>query len=378
MGRILLTFIRKEWIQSVRDPRLRFILFGAPLIQVIIFGYVVTTDIRNIPLHVQDHDRSKASRELVSSFFANRYFIAVVGADENAEQTMRRGRARASLVIPAGFNRRISRGETGSVQILIDGTDGNSALIIKGYVEEILNRYNLKVLSSRINRHLPAARPWIRSWPLVRPQMRILYNPELVSAHFMVPGLLCIILLLATALLSGMSIAREKEMGTLEQILVSPLARWQFILGKTMPYVFIGFIDILLLLVASRLLFHIPVRGNLLLLLLAAVIFLFTSLGLGLFGASVSRNQSQVLLSIFPFFMPAFLLSGLFFPVASIPAGLRWLAYINPMTYFLKIVRSILLKGAGMDILGLDYLVLALFGIALIVYSSLKFRKRIE
>lgn len=378
MGRILLTFIRKEWIQSMRDPRMRFILFGAPLIQVIIFGYVVTTDIHNISLLVQDYDRSSVSRTLAASFFATKYFVRPVTETVNVELAMRRGSARACLVIPAGFNRQINRGEVGTAQILIDGTDGNSALIIKGYVEEIMNRFILEQMFVRLNRHHPEIQSWIRSWPLVRPQIRVLYNPELVSAHFMVPGLLCIILLISTALLSGMSIAREKETGTMEQILVSPLAQWQFILGKTIPYVIIGFIDLGVLLIASRILFHIPFRGSMVLLLLAAVIFLFSSLGLGLFGASVSGNQAQVLLSIFPFFMPSFLLSGLVFPVASIPLLFRWIAYINPMTYFLKIVRGILLKDAGLNALGLDYLMLALFGAALITFSSLRFRKRLE
>jgi ABC-2 type transport system permease protein len=186
------------------------------------------------------------------------------------------------------------------------------------------------------------------------------------------------ILLIVTALLSGLSITREKELGTMEQIIVSPLRRVEFILGKTIPFVLVGLIDVVLVLVAARILFHIPIRGSLVLLFVAALIFLFTSLGLGLFGASVSRTQAQVMLTIFPFMMPAFLLSGLFFPITSMPVALRWIAYINPLTYFLVIVRGILLKGAGLPALWRELLILAVFGAALLTFSALRFRKRIE
>jgi ABC-2 type transport system permease protein len=194
----------------------------------------------------------------------------------------------------------------------------------------------------------------------------------------MVPGLLCQILLIITAILSGASITREKELGTMEQILVSPLKRIQFILGKTIPFVLVGFIDVILVLVMAKILFQIPINGSLLLFFFTAIIFLFTSLGIGLLGASVSKTQSQVMLTIFPIMMPAFLLSGLFFPIASIPLSLRWISYINPLTHYLIIVRGILLKGAGFFTLYKEIGFLALFGIFFFSFAAMRFRKRMD
>jgi ABC-2 type transport system permease protein len=379
--RVLLTLIKKELTQALRDNRMRFILFGAPIIQLIVFGYVVTTDIRNIPLLLIDYDRSSASRELAAAFYASGYFVRVTagnGAVPSAEAALKRNQARVAIIIPDGFSAYLDRQEPAPVQILLDGTDGNSANITKGYVEEIMAEYSGKKLERNWNsltRTLNLARPTV---PLLVPQIRVFYNPELRSSSFMVPGILCMILLMVTAVLSGLSITREKELGTLEQILVSPLRRIEFILGKTIPFVLVGLVDVVLILAAARILFHIPMRGSLALLFLAALVFLFTSLGLGLFGASVSKTQAQVMLTIFPFMMPAFLLSGLFFPIASIPAALRWIAYINPLTYFLVIVRGILLKGAGLAALWREIAILAAFGAALLTFSALRFRKRIE
>ena len=376
----LAAFIRKELIQALRDPRMRFILFGAPLLQLVIFGYVATTEIRNISMMVLDYDRSSASRELADAFFASGYFVRAdpaTGPVRAAAEALESNRARVAIVIPDGFSRDLERSVPAAIQVLLDGSDGNSANITKAYIDGILASFSQKRLVSALNRRRAQAgvNPGV---PMIDLQVRVFYNPELRSSSFMVPGILCMILLIVTALLAGLSITREKELGTMEQILVSPLSRAQFILGKTIPFVMVGLIDVVLILVAARLLFHIPLRGSMLLLFVSAIVFLFTSLGLGLFGASVSRTQVQVMLSIFPFMMPAFLLSGLFFPVMSMPVALRWIAYINPLTYFLVIVRGILLKGAGLDVLWRELLVLAVFGAGLLTFSALRFRKRLE
>jgi ABC-2 type transport system permease protein len=376
----LIAFVRKELIQALRDPRMRFVLFGAPLVQLVIFGYVVTTDIKNIPLLIIDYDRSSESREFAAAFFASGYFIRVGGSEKQvteAEAALKGNKARVAIVIPSGFSRNLSRNEPAAVQILLDGSDGNSANVTKAYIEGIIASYSKKRLELTLRVRSSAA-GMIHAAPFVDLQFRVFYNPELRSSSFMVPGILCMILLIVTALLSGLSITREKELGTLEQILVSPLSRFEFILGKTVPFVLVGLIDVVLILVAARLLFHIPIRGSLVLLFFSSLIFLFTSLGLGLFGASVSRTQAQVMLTIFPFMMPAFLLSGLFFPIASMPVALRWIAYVNPLTYFLVIVRGILLKGAGLPALWRELAILTVFGAALLTFSALRFRKRIE
>lgn len=377
--RVLVAFIKKELTQTFRDPRFRFILFGPPVLQLIIFGYVVTTEIKQISMVVVDYDQSRESRELVSDFSASGYFNRVGESTvpiAHPEDLLYRNKAKIALVIPPDFSENIGRNTTAQVQIVIDGADANAAIITKGYIEGIMSRYTEKLLMQR-----QAVIPQIAQRAMagiVNPEIRILYNEEMKSSHFMVPGLICLILLIVTALLTAVAVTREKELGTLEQLIVSPLSRWQFILGKTLPYVLVGLVDIALVLVVGKALFDIPMRGSLVFLFATAVIFLFTTLGIGLLAASVSKNQAQAMLTVFPILMPAFLLSGMVFPVASIPIGLRWIAYINPITYYLTVVRGILIKGAGFVDLYRELIALIVFGAFSVVFSSLRFRKQLE
>ncbi|HEX7319160.1 MAG TPA: ABC transporter permease [bacterium] len=374
--KILAAFIKKELTQTLRDTRMRFVLFAAPLIQLIIFGYVATTDVKNIAFHAVDFDRTSASRTLVSAFTASGYFKEILADDDSRknvnadpEIALRSNQADVVLVIPPDFSRKLSTNITAHIQALVDGSDGNAATIIKGYIEQIFYEWTQKQIMASLHSRATT--------PSINPRITVLFNPELKSSHFMVPGLICMILLLLTAILSAMAITREKELGTLEQILVSPLKRWEFIVGKTLPFVLVGFVDVLLILGVAKLLFDIPVRGNLLLLSFSSLIFLFTSLGIGLIAATVSRTQAQAMLTVMPIMMPAFLLSGLFFPVASIPEVLRWIPYINPITYFLIIVRGILLKGLGIGMLYREISVLIVFGIGFLTISSMFFQKKL-
>jgi ABC-2 type transport system permease protein len=379
--RVLLTFIKKELIQATRDRRMRFILFGAPLMQLILFGYVVTTDIKNITLLVIDHEQSVASREFTESFFSSGYFTRSkirIASSSDAERLLLEDKIKVVIIIPPDFSRNLARDNQTKIQILVDGSDGNAANITKAYIDEIIANYSKKVLFQILNSRTGISQLSSANKMLVTPEIWVLYNPALKSSTFMVPGIICQLLLIVTAVLSGASITKEKELGTIEQIFVSPLNKMQFILGKTIPFVLVGLLDVILILIMAKILFHIPINGSLLLFFFVAIIFLFTSLGIGLFAASVSRTQAQVSLTIFPFMMPAFLLSGLFFPIASIPVSLRWISYINPLTYFLIIVRGILLKGAGLAVLYKEIIFLALFGIFFIAFSSFRFRKRLE
>lgn len=379
--RVLLTFIKKELIQATRDRRMRFILFGAPLMQLILFGYVVTTDIKNITLLVIDHEQSVASREFTESFFSSGYFTRSkirIASSSDAERLLLKDKIKVVIIIPPDFSRNLARDNQTKIQILVDGSDGNAANITKAYIDEIIANYSKKVLFQILNSRTSISQLSSANKMLVTPEIRVLYNPALKSSTFMVPGIICQLLLIVTAVLSGASITKEKELGTIEQIFVSPLNKMQFILGKTIPFVLVGLLDVILILIMAKILFQIPINGSLLLFFFVAIIFLFTSLGIGLIAASVSRTQAQVSLTIFPFMMPAFLLSGLFFPIASIPISLRWISYINPLTYFLIIVRGILLKGAGLAVLYKEIIFLALFGIFFIAFSSFRFRKRLE
>ncbi len=375
---ILLAFVRKELTQTLRDKRFRFILFGAPVVQLIIFGYVVTTEIKDISLAVVDYAQTQDSRQLIASFTSSGYFKRVKIEQPSvsaADDYLRSNRAKVVLVIPPDFSKNITRGVPAQLKVAIDGADANAAIITRGYIEEITRAFAQRILE-RQQSQMPVLTNMAGSGSVV-PEIRILYNQEMKSSHYMVPGMIAMILLVTTALLTAVAITREKELGTLEQIIVSPLTRWQFILGKTLPYVMVGFIDVLLILATGKILFDMPIRGSIVLLFLTAIVFLFTTLGIGLLAASVSRNQAQAMLTVFPLMMPALLLSGFVFPVASIPLALRWIAYINPITYYLIVVRGILIKGAGIYELYTEILVLLGFGIFFIVFSSLRFKKRI-
>ncbi len=376
---ILLAFIKKELTQTLRDRRFRFILFGAPVIQLIIFGYVVTTETKDISLVMIDYAQTQESRALGASFTSSGYFkrIRVDNFSIDAvDDYLKSGRAKVVMIVPPDFSKDIAKGGTAQLKIAIDGADANAAIITRGYVEEIVRNFSQKIVERRQNQMPSLAIKAVSG--LVVPEVRIFYNQEMKSSHYMVPGMIAMILLVTTALLTAVAITREKELGTLEQIIVSPLSRWQFILGKTLPYILVGFIDVLLILATGKLLFDIPIRGSIVLLFLTAIIFLFTTLGIGLLAASVSKNQAQAMLTVFPLMMPALLLSGFVFPVASIPMALRWIAYINPITYYLIVVRGILLKGAGISELYTQILVLLGFGLFFIVFSSLRFTKRMK
>lgn len=377
--KILLAFIKKELTQTFRDKRFRFILFGAPVIQLVIFGYVVTTEIKDISLAVIDYAQTQESRELAASFTASGHFKQIkvksqaIGA---IDDYLKSNLAKIVLVIPPDFSKNLLAGASTQLKVAIDGADANAAIITRGYVEQIIRAFAQRVKERRMNQ--TPTRGGTSALGIVIPEVRILFNQEMKSSHFMVPGMIAMILLITTALLTAVAITREKELGTLEQIIVSPLTRWQFILGKTLPYILVGFIDVLLILATGKILFDIPIRGSIVLLFLTAIIFLFTTLGIGLLAASVSKNQAQAMLTVFPLMMPAFLLSGFVFPVASIPAALRWIAYINPITYYLVVVRGILIKGAGIYELYTEILKLLGFGLFFIVFSSLRFTKRME
>ncbi len=365
MNNILCIF-RKELILTFRDKRMRFIIFVAPVIQLIIFGYVVTTEVKNIKVILNDYDKSHISREFANSLLSSKYFIL----SKSNKNNLKKGNTDVIITIREGFSEKIGKGLSSELLISIDGTDANSANIIRGYLEEIINDFSISLLKEKSK--IPKGLNFIDT------RIILLYNSQLKSSYFMIPGIIVLILLIITSLLTALSITKEKEIGTIEQLIVSPIKRWEFILGKTIPYVFIGFIEVVIILIVARILFELPVRGNIFLLIFSLLIFLFTTLGLGLFGASVSKTQTEAILTIFPIIMPALLLSGFFFPVSSIPIALRWIAYINPLTYALTIVRKILIKGCSFMEIYNEILILIFFGIIFIVFSSLKFRKTIE
>ncbi len=373
----------KEFIQVFRDPRMRIVLFLPPMIQLIVFGYAANTDIRNISFAVYDQDRSPESRELVERFSASGYFRVTHAVQSPAE--MRRlidsGRISAALQINYGFSREIRQQLGTAVQVIVDGTDSNTASVVMSYAQSIVGEYSRYLLVKRLN-NLPDL-PYELKQPFYKKggieiQSRAFFNPNLESRNFYVPGIIALLIMLVTLILTCMAIVREREIGTMEQVMVSPIRPVELILGKTIPFALIGYMDVALVTFVGVFLFEVPIRGSIALLLLATTLYLLSSLGIGLFISTISRTQQQAMMTMFFFFVPAILLSGFIFPIANMPSWAQYLTYANPLRYFLIIIRGIFLRGNGLDILWPQLLSLTVLGTIVFTFSSLRFRKRLE
>lgn len=363
----------KEFIQVFRDPKMKGIIFLMPVIQVLVFGYAVTTDVKHVATAVYDLDNSVASRELIARFVSSGYFNVVKYVDDEneARDLVDRGTASAVLRMNKGFEDDLRAGRTADLQVIVDGTDSNTARIVLDYGAEIVGRFSEKVLLTRYAR--------LKGLPQTPAQVtlatRAWFNENLESRNFYVPGVIAIIVLLVTLMLTSMAIVREKEIGTMEQIMVSPIAPYEFILGKTVPFALIGFADVIGITLVGVFWFDVPIRGNLLLLFLATTLYLMTTLGVGLLISTVSQTQQQAMMTVFFFYLPAVLLSGFMFPIANMPEVVQWLTYLNPLRYFLVIVRGIFLKGVGPGILWPQMLALTVMGVATLWLATRRFRK---
>lgn len=367
--------VRKEFYQIRQDRRMLAVSVMAPIIQVLLLGYAATTDIRNTDIVVCDLDRTAESRELVRSFSSSGYFIeiAAVEAPADVDRYLATSRASMGVIVERGFARKILARETASVQVVLDGTDANTANILLGYATRIVITYSQSVGPDYV-RLLRAARIG-----QVMPEPRVWFNPDLLSSHFMVPGVVALVLMIITMTLTSLGIVREKESGTLEQLMVTPLKPYQLIVGKLVPFVIIGFVDTLLVLAIAHYWFGVPLAGSLLLLFALSSLFILTTLGLGLFISTIARTQQQaMLIAQFFFFMPFMFLSGFAFPIANMPEAIQYLSYLIPLRYFLVIVRGIFLKGAGIAELWPQAMALFVFGATILTLSVLRFRKRLE
>jgi ABC-2 type transport system permease protein len=357
--------VRKEFRQIFRDVRMRGVLFVAPVIQLVVFGYAVSTDVRNTPTFVVDTDGTHESRELVEAFTASGYF-RIVGTSRRPADLVRaldHGTAVLGLVIPAGFARDLQSGRPARVQLLLDGTNSNVATVAKGYAERIVQSW-------------AAQRAPIPAAPAVDLRARAWFNPDLESRVYNVPAVMGAILVLVCLLLTSLAVVREREIGTLEQLLVSPLTPGELILGKTIPFAVIGLVDLALITAVALLWFHVPFKGSALLLLLASIVYILSALGVGLFISTISRTQQEAFMAVFLVFMPTMLLSGFMFPVSSMPPLFRWLTLANPMRHYLEIVRGIFLKGAGFGALWHQFLALFLMGVGVLWLAADRFRRR--
>lgn len=366
--------IRKEFIQAFREPRMRWMLFIPPLLQLLIFGYAVNLDVDTARIAWMDQDRSPESRELLSDFEGSGRFViaAEPGNDAEMKRLLDRGTVDGVIRVLPGFALDVQRGRTAGVQVLLDGTNSNTTSIVSGYAAQTIARYSSKVMAER-QRDKPPVRT-----PRIATRTRVWFNPDLRSRNYFVPGVLVNIITLVTLSMTSMAIVREKELGTMEQLLVTPIRPVELILGKALPFVLVGLWDMLLVVGASLVVFHVPFVGNFWLLLFAACLFLLTSLGAGLFISTVSQTQQQAMLATFLFFQPFFMLSGFTFPVRNMPEIVQWLTFLNPVRYFLEIVRGIFLRGSGIDTLWPEMVALAVFGVVILGASVGRFHRTLE
>lgn len=363
----------KEFIQVFRDPKMKGMIFLMPVIQLLVFGYAVTTDIRDVPTAVYDLDNSVASRELVGRFVHSGYFdiTEYVTTDSRARELVDRGEAQAVLRINRGFENDLRAARSPQLQVIVDGTDSNTAGIVLNYSSKIVGEFSEKVLLTQLTQ----AKGSVREPGRVEVETRAWFNENLESRNFYVPGVIAIIVMLITLMLTSMAVVREKEIGTIEQIMVTPITSREFILGKTAPFALIGFADVILITVIGVFWFEVPIRGSLPLLFFATSLYLMTTLGMGLLISTVSQTQQQAMMSTFFFYFPAVLLSGFMFPIANMPQVIQWFTYLNPLRYFLVIIRGIFLKGVGLEILWPQLTALAIMGLITLWLASRRFRK---
>ncbi|WP_031217574.1 ABC transporter permease [Halomonas sp. PBN3] len=366
----------KEFIQVLRDPRMRFLIFVTPVVQLIVFGFAVTTDVEHIKTAILDMDRSAESRALADQFTSSGYFdiIARPESPDALGELLDRTVVIAAIQIDRGFADDLAAGRQAEIQVLIDGTDSNTGTVAMDYAQRITSAFSRKRLDASVTQLEQAAAPS----GLVELRSRAWYNPDLKSRYYNVPGVVAVILLMTSLLLTSMAIVREREIGTMEQLMVTPIRPMELILGKTLPFVMISYLDLVVVMLVAVYGFGIPIRGSGLLLLFGAGLYLMSTIGVGLFISTVSKTQQQALMASFFFFLPATLLSGFMFPIENMPELAQWITYINPLRYFLVIIRDVFLKGSGMDLLWPQFLAQGALGLLLLTGSALRFRKRID
>jgi len=369
----LKTMLIKEFIQILRDPKMRAVILLVPMVQIIIFGYAVNTDVKHISTALYDLDNSVPSRELAARLQQSGYFnlIERVGTVSEIRELIDHGRIKAAVQINHGFAAAIQAGRTAPLQVIVDGTDPNTARIVLSHAVKIAGNFSDQLLVDREVRRRGAA--WQPAG--LELQSRTWFNENLESRNYYVPGVMAQMVLIVTMMLSAMSVVREKEIGTMEQIIVTPIRRWEFILGKTLPFALIGYLNVTMVTTLAVFWFDIPIRGSLLLLGVATGVYLLSSLGFGLFISTVSRSQQQAMMSAFMFMFPAMLLSGFAFPVENMPESIQYLTWINPLRHYLVIIRGIFLKGVGIDVLWPQIVFLALLGGSILSTAVYRFRK---
>ncbi len=379
----ILVILRKEFLQALREPRMRVLLFVPPIVQLIVFGFAVNLDVDHARIAWMDLDRTPESRDLRDRFTGSGRFdiVAEPVNEEGVQRVLDRGEAQAVVRILHGFARDVARGQSTEVQVLIDGTNSNTASLVGSYAGDIIANYSADVMADQQTMRVMTRSPGSAvsaSAPQVTARSRVWFNPDLYSRNYFVPGVIANIIMLVTLMLTALAIVREKEIGTMEQLMVTPVRPIELMLGKTLPFALVGLLDVMVVTAIALLLFHIPLHGSFLLLMFCAGLFLMTTLGAGLFLSTISQTQQQAMMASFFFSTPAFMLSGFAFPIRNMPMAVQYLTYLNPVRYFIEIVRGIFLKGSGVAVLWPQMASLAVYGAAILGLSALRFRKKLD
>jgi len=362
-----LALVRKEINQILRDKQLLVLLIVPPTLQLLLYGFALNPDVHYLKLGVVDYANVSASRELVSALTENRIFVAEAypATEQELSRQVETGTLTAGIVIPPAFRRAISQGKTAEIQVFIDGVDANTAGIASGYINQILRQYNFSLAG-------------VTPTPLVKPEVIFLYNPGLISSWFFVPGVMGFVLTLIGSLVSAVTVVREKDTGTLEQLLMTPAEAWEILLAKVVPLFVLLMGDVFLALSLGRIVFGLPFRGNLLLFIAMSGLYLFVGIGIGIMLATISKSQQQVVLTAFFINLPMVQTSGAIAPIETMPAFFQIVSQINPLRHYIAIVRGILLKGVGLEALWIHALALAAIAIVLLTISVNKFRSQLS
>ncbi len=365
MVRTILALMKKEFLQVGRDFNMLRMIFMMPIVQLLLMGYVASTDVKLISTAVYDHDRSELSREYVRSLSAGEYFLTDAPRIPllQAERGFKENLYEAVLIIPHGFSNDLEQSKSVNVGFMVDGTNANSASIALGYASLMTRQFNERVTGFS---------------PPIKLTQRKLFNPEGESVYYMVPGIVALLLTMITAMLSAMAIVREREIGTLEQLMVTPIRTPALILGKTIPFALLGFVEISIALFLGIIWFKIPFAGSWALLYSLAFLYLFTTLGTGMFISTISTTQQQAMFFTWFFAIFAIMTSGFFAPIANMPKSIQYLTYLNPLRYFMTTVRGIMMKGASLDVLYPEVIAMIIFGLAIFTFSWMRFSKRVK
>ncbi len=375
MSARLIAIIRKEFIQLLRDKRMLALILVIPLVQLFLLGYAATNDVRDIPLAVFDQSHSADARALLDAYRAADYFKFAYSVRSNAEMQalIEQGRAGAGLIIPPDYAAQLQKGQA-QVAFIIDGSDPSIATTALSAAQLIAQNHATGLLIQKTAR----SGLNLKLQPPLEVRTSVWYNPDLVSAYFMIPGVIGMILFTITAILTATAVVRERERGTIEQLIVTPIRPLELVLGKILPYVFLGLFDTLEVIAVGHWWFGVPVRGSLLLIVLLSSLFLLSGLGIGLFASTIANTQQEAMLSVFMTLLPAIFLSGFFFPLANMPKFLQLVSYFIPLRYFLNIIRVLLLKGVGLESIRGDVIAMTVFGVVIMGAAALRFHKRLD